>query len=123
MVTAKKKSGSLGANKTTAKSVNHDVRLHKYYSTVKNIIQVFLGILIAILLITLTIKVLAGAFEVPELEPTFHRVSSGDTLWTIAKQYKPDSMTMDEYMAWVYEHNDTHGNIYPGDVVIMGVAK
>ena len=39
----KKKNGSLAPNKTTAKSVNHDERLHKYSTTFENILQVFLG--------------------------------------------------------------------------------
>lgn len=50
--------------------------------------------------------------------PVEHKVTYGDTLWSIAKEYKPDNMTMDRYMAWVYDHNDG-GMIYPGDVVIM----
>jgi nucleoid-associated protein YgaU len=55
--------------------------------------------------------------------PVEHKVTYGDTLWSIAKQYKPDNITMDKYMAWVYEHNDG-GMIHPGDIVIMAeVAK
>ena len=50
--------------------------------------------------------------------PVEHKVTYGDTLWSIASEYKPEDMTMDTYMAWVYEHNDG-GMIYPGDTVIM----
>jgi nucleoid-associated protein YgaU len=119
MDTVKKKSGSLGANKTTAKSVNHDERLHKYSTTFKNILQVILAILAVSLLLGLMVTVIKGICDVPEYVPIEHHVRRGETLWSIAKQYKPDDITMDEYMAWVYEQNGHGGNIYPGDVVIM----
>jgi LysM repeat protein len=119
MDTVKKKSGSLGANKTTAKSVNHDERLHKYSTTFKNILQVILAILTVSLLLGLMVTVIKGIFDVPEYVPIEHHVRRGETLWSIAKQYKPDDITMQEYMAWVYEQNGHGGNIYPGDVVIM----
>jgi LysM repeat protein len=119
MDTVKKKSGSLGANKTTAKSVNHDERLHKYSTTFKNILQVVIAILTVSLLLWFTVTVIKGIFDVPEYVPIEHHVRRGETLWSIAKQYKPDDITMQEYMAWVYEQNGHGGNIYPGDVVIM----
>ena len=119
MDTVKKKSGSLGANKTTAKSVNHDERLHKYSTTFKNILQVAIAILTVSLLLGLMVTVIKGIFDVPEYVPIEHHVRHGETLWSIAKQYKPDDITMQEYMAWVYEQNGHDGNIYPGDVVIM----
>jgi hypothetical protein len=119
MDTVKKKSGSLGANKTTAKSVNHDERLHKYSTTFKNILQVVIAILTVSLLLLLMVTVIKGICDVPEFVPIEHHVRHGETLWSIAKQYKPDDITMQEYMAWVYEQNGHGGNIYPGDVVIM----
>ena len=80
--------------------------------------------LFAIILVFCFVYVLTSAFAVrhPELEAIEYRVTYGDTLWTIAKVHKPDGMTMDEYMGWIYEHNDG-GLIYPGDVVTIGVAK
>ena len=119
MDTVKKKSGSLGANKTTAKSVNHDERLHKYFNTIKTILQVILAILTVSLLLWLTVTVIKEICDVPEFVPIEHHVRRGETLWSIAQQYKPDDITMQEYMAWVYEQNGHGGNIYPGDVVIM----
>ena len=119
MYTVKKKSGSLAPNKTTAKSVNHDVRLHKYSTTFKNVLQVVIAILTVSLLLLLTVTVIKGICDAPEYVPIEHHVRCGETLWSIAKQYKPDDITMQEYMAWVYEQNGHDGNIYPGDVVIM----
>ena len=83
----------------------------------KQVIAVIISVLILLLL---TIKVMSDTKA--EFIPIEHKVSSGDTLWSIAKEYKPDDVTMDEYMAWVYDHNDG-GMIYPGDVVMMAEVK
>lgn len=80
--------------------------------------------LFAIILVFCFVYALTSAFAAryPELEAIEHRVKAGDTLWEVAKQYKPDGMSMDTYMGWVYEHNDG-GLIYPGDIVVMGVVE
>ena len=80
--------------------------------------------LFAIILVFCFVYALTSAFAVryPELEAIEYRVKAGDTLWEAAKQYKPDGMSMDYYMGWVYEHNDG-GLIYPGDIVVMGTIK
>ena len=52
--------------------------------------------------------------------PAEHIVKSGECLWNIALKYKPNDVTMDEYMSWIYKHNDATV-IYPGDVIIVGV--
>ena len=106
---------------TTAK--NSD-RCHYKYSTTKSTkSQVVIVILTIVILALLTIKVMGEVFA-PEEEfiPVEHKVTYGDTLWSIAKEYKPDNMTMDRYMAWVYEHNDG-GKISPGDTVIMAEVR
>ena len=69
-------------------------------------------------MVVLTAWVVSGFTKTKELVPVEHKVTYGDTLWNIAKQYKPDDMTMDAYMSWVYKHNEG-GTIYPGDTVIM----
>lgn len=56
----------------------------------------------------------------PKLEVIEHKVSYGETLWSIAKEYKPEGMSMGAYMDWVYSNNEA-GVIYPGDVVFIGV--
>ena len=80
--------------------------------------------LFAIILVFCFVYALTSTLAVryPELEAIEYRVKAGDTLWDIAKQHKPDGMSMDTYMGWVYEHNDG-GLIYPGDIVVMGTIK
>lgn len=73
-------------------------------------------------MVVLTAWVVSGFTKTKELVPVEHKVTYGDTLWNIAEQYKPDDMTMDRYMAWVYEHNEC-GMIYPGDTVIMAEVR
>lgn len=49
-----------------------------------------------------------------------HVVSYGDTLWSIAKEYKPDSVTMDEYLYKLRRANSmTSSAINVGDVLII----
>lgn len=76
--------------------------------------------IIAVFSITITtIQLFADICVTAKFMPFEYVVKSGDTLWSIAKGYKPDDITMQEYMAWVYEKNGHAGDIYPGDVVIM----
>lgn len=89
---------------------------HKEYSTPFSKKQVVFTILLFVVM-ALTVLVVADS-ETAKFVPVEHKVTYGDTLWTIAEQYKPDDMTMDNYMAWVYKHNDS-SVIYPGDTVIM----
>ena len=112
-----KESGRPSGTGTTAK--RSDFVSHKYSTTNKNKLQEAIIAFFAVVLICATAWVLVDVFTNDvEYTPIQHKVTYGDTLWTIAEQYKPDGMTMDRYMAWVYEHNDG-GMIYPGDVVIM----
>ncbi len=71
-------------------------------------------------LIALIMLVLICECAKPDIDyiPTNHTVTYGDTLWSIAKQYKPDNVLMQDYMLWVYEHNDNKVLI-PGDIVVM----
>jgi nucleoid-associated protein YgaU len=88
----------------------------KDYNIRFGIKQVIFTILFFVLLAT-TVLMVADT-STATFVPVEHKVTYGDTLWNIAEQYKPDDMTMDNYMAWVYKHNDS-SVIYPGDTVIM----
>ena len=120
----KKKSSRPADTESTAKKCENKKDSHANYTTQFKKMQVVVAIFATILLTIITIITAIDVFaqENIELRPIEHKVTYGDTLWTIAKQYKPDGMTMDRYMAWVYEHNDG-GYIYPGDVVIMAEVE
>ena len=79
-----------------------------------------------ILLIILTMLTIYSIFlksnaTVPALTITEHKVKQGECLWSIAQIYKPKCVSMDKYMEWVYQDNET-SKIYPGDTVIMRSA-
>ena len=97
--------------------------LHKKYNTTLRVFQVFFQFLCLVVLLVFTIRTIIELCDTTELEPIQHKVSYGDTLWNLALEYKPESMTMNEYMSWVYEYNDMNDTIFPGDVIIMGVEK
>ena len=97
----------------------HKHKIHINYITLFKILQVAFFTVFAVLL-TVVIAIYATAPE-PQYKAFKYNVSSGDTLWSIAKRFKPENVTMQDYMGWVYEHNDG-GIIYPGDVVIMAQA-
>lgn len=116
----KRKSSRPGRNGTAARDANFLNRnLRLYYSTIKRVLQVVFAILAISLLLWFTVTVIKGIFDVPEYIPVRHKVKSGETIWSIAKQYKPDDISFSEYWSWVCEHNNVNGDIYPGDVVIM----
>lgn len=115
-----KKSSRPGTNRTTAKGTNFlNGNLHSYYTTIQKVLQVVFAIFITSMLLWFTVSVIKDIFDVPEYIPIQHKVKAGETLWSIAEVYKPDDITMQDYMAWVYEKNAHCGDIYPGDVVTM----
>ena len=120
MDTVKKKSSRPGTNRTTARDTRFlNGNLCCHYNTAKKILQVVIAILTVSLMLWFMVTVIKGICDVPEYIPVEHKVRSGETLWSIAKEYKPDDITMQEYISWVYEQNGHGGDIYPGDVVIM----
>ena len=106
--------GTVTAERAAKKRHTH--KLHINYNTLFEILQVVGFIFFTVLLIVVIAKYATA--PKPQYEAFEHRVSSGETLWSIAERYKPDGVTMQDYMGWVYAHNEG-GFIYPGDVVIM----
>ncbi len=45
-----------------------------------------------------------------------HKVRNGETLWSIARDYKPEGLSFEEHWNWVCQHNES-ALIYPGDTV------
>lgn len=120
MYKTKKESRSAGTESAIMMREVFGTSSRKNYSTHFCKKQVVLTILF-FLVLALTILLVVDS-DTQNFVPVEHKVTYGDTLWSIAKEYKPGNMTMDRYMAWVYEHNDG-GVIYPGDVVIMAEVR
>ena len=120
----KKRSSRPADTGTTAKRDVMRKTSHKDYNTQFKKMQGLVAIFAIIILLILTIWVAidVSAQNSARLQPIEHKVTYGETLWSIADKYKPEDMTKDRYMAWVYEHNEG-GMIYPGDVVIMAEVE
>lgn len=116
----KEQKNSRPAGTGTTANAKSTKTLHKYYSTSKSRMQaVFLAFICTLVIIMFF---LIAAVPKNDLVPVAHKVREGECLWNIAQLYKPDNVSMSQYMDWVYEHND-RGFIYPGDTVIMGVYE
>jgi len=87
------------------------------YTTLKCRLQaIFLAAVTVLLIIVVTYKATAPS---PTYNSVEYRVKSGDTLWTLADEYCPDSMDKREWIHKVMRDNDIVGYIYPGDTVVM----
>ena len=125
MVTCKKKCSRLDRNKTAAenKFVNSLVgNLHIYSITWFKRFQEGFVKIFTILLVSLTVYGAICVFDRAEFTPIKHKVRSGETLWSIARDSQPDCVSFQEYWTWVCEHNNG-ADIKPGDIVIMAEVK
>ena len=48
---------------------------------------------------------------------TQYTIQHNDTLWSIAKEHKPESMRYDDYIYQIQKINNIDSVIYPGDVI------
>lgn len=94
--------------------------LHQDYNTRNKKCQAIFFVAVFLILSAVTALSVVGAIKRDnyELVPLEYKVKSGDTLWSIAQEHKPGDVLMQDYMAFVYEHNDNK-MIYPGDTVII----
>ena len=78
----------------------------------------FLAVGIAVIL-------LCGAFSArgqPQVQE--YDTVQGDTLWGIAKEHKPNSMSYRKYITYLYKLNDgLTAEIYPGERILVPVYE
>ena len=110
-----KNSRSAGTE-TTANAKPRKI-LHRHYNTNQRKKQVIFATVLFVVFLTA-----CSPCKSVDLVPIQHKVRQGETLWSISAEYKPDCMTMDEYMSFVYKNNKG-GVIYPGDIVVVGVYE
>ena len=94
-------------------------KVYHYKTTVVKSIYAILTIITVALLIYLTASVISDIISSSQVvfEPFELKVRQGDTLWSLAKEHKPDGISFSEYWDWVLLNNDA--DIYPGDIVMM----
>lgn len=58
--------------------------------------------------------------DLEELDTGYHTVQAGETLWTIAEQYKPQNIAMHPYIYELRQINQLENLIiFPGDRLIV----
>ena len=122
MYTAKKRAATRRASRGYAyvTEKREGLTANSLYHIIKAIVKPIFIIFLAFIITSGVIS--AFAIKHPDLRAIEHKVTYGDSLWSIAQDYKPDGMSMGDYMDWVYRHNES-SMIYPGDVVVMGITK
>lgn len=122
MYTAKKRAATRRASRGYAyvTEKREGLTANSLYHIIKAVVKPIFIIFLAFIITSGVIN--AFAIKHPELQAIEHKVTYGDSLWSIAEDYKPDGMSMGDYMDWVYRHNES-SMIYPGDVVVMGITK
>ncbi len=89
----------------------------KYYITNKRKMQVLFFCVFVVFLAIATILVIHEALSQPNFTTEFYKAESGDTLWSIAKQTKPDYVSFQEYWDFILENNNSE--VYPGDIITI----
>ena len=70
------------------------------------------------------VMLICGSRSKPEYSVESYGINSGDTLWNIAEEYKPNSISYSEYTNTLYKLNDgLTANIYPGQAILIPVYK
>lgn len=70
------------------------------------------------------ILLLCGSLQKPKYSVKSYGIGCGDTLWSIAEEYKPNSVTYREYIDLMYKLNDgLTATIFPGQAILIPVYE
>ena len=85
----------------------------------------FIIVLISIILvITMTVLFINALKEHHEIDHTVtYTVAQGETLWTICTEYRPEDMSIQEYIYNVREYNKIDPVIYPNQEIELLIYK
>jgi len=80
------------------------------------------------LIVVITLFILAAAIVLTnakyELDHTLdYTIKSGETLWSIASNYRPENMSIQEYIYNLREYNNCGCIIYPNQVIQVLIYK
>ena len=69
--------------------------------------------------VAVVVLLLCGSFKTVQSEPQVvsYFVEQGDTLWSIAREYKPNDMSYDKYIYKVLRHNGISATIKYGQAI------
>ena len=70
------------------------------------------------------VLLICGSRSKPEYSVESYGINSGDTLWNIAEEYKPKSISYSDYINTLYKLNDgLTANIHAGQTIMIPVYK
>ena len=70
------------------------------------------------------VMLICGSRTKPAYSVESYGIDYGDTLWKIADEYKPDSISYSKYINTLYKLNDgLTANIYPGQAILIPVYE
>ena len=72
--------------------------------------------------VAVIVLLICGSRSKPEYSVESYGINSGDTLWNIAEEYKPNSISYSEYINTLYKLNKgLTAEIYPGQAIVIPV--
>ncbi len=82
--------------------------------------RIFLSVLVFAVIFKVILFRGSSAFGNESADTELYSVLPGDTLWSIAHEYKPANLTMDEYLYKLRKANSlSTSEIYAGDLIII----
>lgn len=70
------------------------------------------------------VLLICGSRAKPAYSVESYGIDYGDTLWNIAEEYKPNSISYSEYIDTLYKINDgLTAEIYPGQAILIPVYE
>ena len=68
------------------------------------------------------VLLICGSRAKPAYSVESYGINHGDTLWNIAEEYKPNSISYSEYINTLYKLNDgLTAEIYPGQAIFIPI--
>lgn len=89
----------------------------RFYTVIITILAIIFLILIAVL----AVQELNKEHEVERIES--YTITSGETLWSIGTEYRPNDMSIQEYIYNIREYNNIGSIIYPGQTIQLLIYK
>ena len=81
----------------------------------------FLIVVITLFILFACIVITNEKYELDHMEE--YTVKSGETLWSICTNYRPDNMSIQEYIYNIEEQNDITPMIYAGQKIQLLIYK
>lgn len=83
----------------------------------------FLTFITLVILFIILILSIINQKERPYVDVIDYQVEAGDTLWEISSKYRPDDMSIQEYIYNLKKFNDIGSIIYPKQTIHILIYK